>query len=323
MRTRNGWWLGAATACTVGAALLLGVPAQGSAPTRPEPPRPAGEGPAAERPADLAADRLTPAEYHVWVGETLSYAIGGDEGLGPGPGGGADPGSASARQVLAAAAESYRRLGETFAAVRPPAAAEAAHEDYVAAAEKNVVAFEAALARTPEDAPGTAAFQQLYADPDAGYAFVAETNAKCALNRVFDSTGFAPHDFRRWCDPQPRPGESVGTRQDPVQEVTLTVPPDAREGYPNMWFDVTRVVAASGTVTVTFENGNPPPYLFNVAVYRGNPRSLEGHRPIAQTSVSSGPTTQVLEVELEPGVYTYADNVHPYSMRGTLVVVPG
>jgi plastocyanin len=322
MRTRDGWRTVAAAAGIVGAALALGVPAQGSA-QAPEP-APTAEQPGAERPGAErpAGERLAPAEYHAWVGETLAYAIGGDEGLGPGPGGGGDPGSTTARQVLAGAAESYRVLGETFAAVRPPTAAETAHEEYLAAAEQNVEAFEAALARTPEDAPGAAAFEQLYADPDAGYAFVAETNAKCALNRVFDGTGFAPYDFRRWCEPQPRPGESVGTRQDPVQEVTLTVPADAREGYPNMWYDVTRVVAGSGTITLTFENGNPPPYLFNVAVYRGNPRSLEGHRPIAQTTVGSGPATQVLEVELEPGVYTYADNVHPYSMRGTLVVVP-
>jgi plastocyanin len=128
--------------------------------------------------------------------------------------------------------------------------------------------------------------------------------------------------FERWCEPAPRAGDALGTEDAPVNEIALVHEVSVRPGHPNMWFDVTRITASSSEpVVFTFENRNPEPYLFNIAIYEGTPESLEGLEPIAQTVADTGAFTQTLEVELEPGTYTYADNVHAYSMRGTLVVV--
>jgi hypothetical protein len=265
-------------------------------------------------------DELTMGYYYSWVAETLSFAI-GEISAGPPPGG-AVPEFESARQALEVRAGFYDQLRSTFEGVDPPAAAREAHQAYIDAAALNASVLRAAAERAPADASPEEVEQYEYANADTGYAFVAETNAKCALNRVFDSSGFAPYEFQRWCDPAPRAGTALGTEDAPVNEVAFIHEPSDRPSHPNMWFDVTEITAsASAPITFTLENRNPEPYLFNIAIYEGTPESLEGLEPIAQTVAATGAFTQTLEVDLEPGAYTYADNVHAYSMRGTLTVV--
>lgn len=268
------------------------------------------------------ATRLGLADYYTWIGSTLAMAIGEISTAGP-PEGFEVPSFASARDALTARADFYRQLGDTFASVDPPLEAQAAHDQYIDAIDKNVAALTAAAERAPESAGPESASEYEYSSADVGYAFVAETNAKCALNRVFDSYGYEPYVFERWCEPAPRPGTALGSPEAPVNDIVLVHEVSAREAHPNMWYDVTQITASSAQpIRFTFENRNPPPYLFNLAIYEGAPESLAGMTPVAQTVAASGPQTQTLEVTLEPGVYTYADNVHAYSMRGTLTVVP-
>jgi hypothetical protein len=268
----------------------------------------------------LDLDRLGLAEYYAWVGETLALAI-GEMSAGP-PAGMTLPVFDSARATLQPRADFYRQLQSQFESVTPPAEAQEAHDAYIAATVQNAEALQAAVDRTPEDAPPEEVERYEYANADIGYAFVAETNAKCALNRVFDSYGFEPYVFERWCEPAPRSGASLGTEDEPVNAISLVHTVSTRPGHPNMWFDTTDITtSASEPLVFTFENQNPEPYLFNLAIYEGTPESLEGLEPIAQTVADTGAFTQTLEVELEPGTYTYADNVHAYSMRGMLTVL--
>jgi hypothetical protein len=267
-----------------------------------------------------AGDRMSLAEYYEWVGATLSFAI-GDLSVTP-PNGGTLPQFESARETLGVRADFYGQLLAAFEGVTPPLEAASAHEGYMAAAAENAMVLRAAAERAPADAPPEDVAQYEYADADTGYAFVAETNAKCALNRVFDSAGFAPYEFQRWCDPAPRSGTSVGTADAPVNEVAFVHEPVDRPAHPNMWFDITDVTASSkAPIRLTLENRHPEPYFFNLAIYEGNPETLKGLKPVAQTVAATGAFVETLEVDLEPGVYTYADNVHAYSMRGTLTVV--
>lgn len=277
---------------------------------------------ATSQPRRTDAARLSLADYYAWIGTTLAMAI-GEISANPPPTGGTTPQFRSAREALSMRAGFYRQLGQTFASVQPPVEAEAAHGEYVAAIDKNVRMLEAAAQRAPESAGPETVEKYEYANANVGYAFVAETNAKCALNRTFDRYGYEPYVFERWCEPAPRRGASIGTADKPINEIVLRHEVSPRRGHPNMWYDTTRVTAtARQAITFTFDNRNPAPYLFNIAIYKGNPRSLEGRTPMAQTVAGAGPQTQKLTVDLKPGVYTYADNVHAYSMRGTLIVVP-
>jgi plastocyanin len=72
-------------------------------------------------------------------------------------------------------------------------------------------------------------------------------------------------------------------------------------------------------------NENPPPFAFNIAVYRLDGTDTTARVSyddlVAKTELFSGPYTHVLTLEdLEPGTYVYLDDAHPTQMRGLLIV---
>lgn len=76
-------------------------------------------------------------------------------------------------------------------------------------------------------------------------------------------------------------------------------------------FDTTTLRAGAGKVSIRFENRDD-----------GIPHNLHVSGPGVdeRTEVEEGPATQELELELEPGSYSYVCDVHPQQMRGELTV---
>ncbi len=255
----------------------------------------------------------TLASYYADIGEVLGPYI-GDLPLPP-------PGQ-NAKEMNQILLASYVDLEARFAALTPPPEAEAVHQQYLDALDRNLSAYAAAVERTPADAPTERSWEYLFSDTRMGYAFVAETNAKCALNDLFYTAGFAPYDFLRFCNPTPVPAAVVGSSDAPVNDVTIIHETYPNPAYPNLWYAISDIYASSAEpIRIVFDNRNPPPFVFNLAIYEGNPESLEGLSPIAATASAPGQKVHELVLELDPGTYSYTDNVHPYGMRGVLRVV--
>jgi len=76
-------------------------------------------------------------------------------------------------------------------------------------------------------------------------------------------------------------------------------------------FDKRTLTASAGTVSLRFDNQDA-----------GIPHNVHvsGNGVDDKTEVDNGPTTQTLQLRLEPGAYTYVCDVHPQQMRGELSV---
>lgn len=243
------------------------------------------------------------------------------EASNPTPGKGSD----TAWKAAAIGREEFARRARTARAITPPATFRRVHRDFVAALDGEAKAFEAATRGTPYDAPADQLNAYLFSDTTVGYAFGRETDAGCRLREAAERSGVTDFPSRVLCYEKPKTAASVGTVQKPVNAVTLVndpLPDSAGAPCPRVDYQVTTITASSRKpVTIAFDNRNPYPCLFNLAVYRGTPKVLTSKDQIAATA-ASGPKRHELTLTLEPGVYTYADNVHPYVMRGTLRVLP-
>lgn len=76
-------------------------------------------------------------------------------------------------------------------------------------------------------------------------------------------------------------------------------------------FDKTALRAGAGKVSIRFENGD--------AGIQHNLR-VSGKGVDDKTEIKEGPATQTLDLDLEPGTYSYVCDVHPQQMRGELEV---
>jgi plastocyanin len=81
-------------------------------------------------------------------------------------------------------------------------------------------------------------------------------------------------------------------------------------------FDVEEVQAAAGPVTIEFDNRDAG-VIHNFHVYRGEDSDGES---VAETELETGPVTQTVTFDAEPGTYYYVCDVHPTTMEGTLTV---
>lgn len=79
----------------------------------------------------------------------------------------------------------------------------------------------------------------------------------------------------------------------------------------NTTFDQTDLAASAGTVTIAFDNQDD-----------GVSHNLHVTGPGVdeKTEIEAGPIEQTLELELEPGTYSYVCDVHPQQMTGELEV---
>jgi plastocyanin len=84
----------------------------------------------------------------------------------------------------------------------------------------------------------------------------------------------------------------------------------------NTMFDQQQLGASPGTIAIAIDNrdeGVP----HNFAVYRSEDDLAE---PLAATDIESGPVTQEVTFDLKAGEYFFQCDVHPATMRGTLIV---
>lgn len=279
------------------AAVALINPSAGAAPTA----------------APSSRSATSAAEYFDQMSEILGYATstGPEQGTAP----------ASAHEQFTMAIAAYQDLLDQAAEVDPPRQYRKLHREYRAALSANIAAFRAADARTPYDAPTDQWYSYAYSTPALGYSFGDETQAQCDLAEAADAAGFEDFPSRQACDEGPSRTRTVGTAAAPVNNVTITHVPACDGRCPNLVYETSSIVAKAGTpITIVFDNQNPFPFLFNLAIYKGTASTLKAGNQIAYTS-ASGPKTHTLTVTLPPGTYTYTDNVHPYSLRGTLTVV--
>lgn len=81
-------------------------------------------------------------------------------------------------------------------------------------------------------------------------------------------------------------------------------------------FDLDRLEAAAGAVTIAFDNqdGGIP---HNLHVFSGSDAT---GKSVGQTDLESGPIKQTLRLDLEEGKYFYVCDAHPATMTGTLAV---
>lgn len=116
-------------------------------------------------------------------------------------------------------------------------------------------------------------------------------------------------------------GAAGGQATAPPQE--LLTPPmtnsalaDVRITAIATTFDQQRLAARAGTVTIEIGNrGTGIPHSF--AVYQAE-QTLG--RPLGATDIETGPAVQHLTVTLAAGEYLFQCDVHPATMRGTLIV---
>lgn len=76
-------------------------------------------------------------------------------------------------------------------------------------------------------------------------------------------------------------------------------------------FDKNDLTAAAGSVTIAFDNQDDG-IMHNLHV--------TGSGVDEKTEIETGPTTQTLPLDLDPGSYSYVCDVHPQQMKGDLEV---
>jgi hypothetical protein len=234
------------------------------------------------------------------------------------------PGVQNAWSVTVAGRDVIRATLKKALDIKPPRPLVGVHTAYLDSLRQQEQAWTKAAARTPFDAPASDQYAYVFSDTAAGYGFGAETDAGCRLRDAAARSGIENFPSRVLCYEKPKVGKTVGTRQAPVNEVRLTnepLPESAGAPCPRVDYEVTHIVARAGApITITFDNRNPLPCLFNLAVYKGNKARLVPDDQIAATT-AAGAKVHTLTLTLEPGRYAFADNVHPYVMRGVLDVV--
>lgn len=229
---------------------------------------------------------------------------------------------ATANEIIQMGLTFYQQTLDSVDILIPPNEFLQQHTNYKQALNNNIDAFRAALAQMPDNAPSEDYYKYLYQSPDAGYAFGEETDAQCDLATAATTIGITDFPSRQACYESPQQGKSIGTAEAPVNDITILHDSTCNGTCPNLQYEITSIIAKTGLpITITFNNQNPLPFLFNLAVYKGNAQKLTSSQVINVTQ-AGGPKVHQLTLNLEPGTYTYADNVHPYSIRGTLTVIP-
>lgn len=84
----------------------------------------------------------------------------------------------------------------------------------------------------------------------------------------------------------------------------------------NTLFDVTKISAKAGTITITFKNQDGG-ILHNINFFNGADATAES---VGATELKPGPAEDTLTMTLEAGSYYYQCDAHPATMNGVLTV---
>jgi hypothetical protein len=242
----------------------------------------------------------------------------------------------TAQEAILEQADVWAAIYDRVAALTPPAGLEGEHAAVLAGVQAEEDAARLTASLTDPTLPNTPEITGplFLSIPESGYARYDRLAARERLRLAAVDRGYVP--------PAGVEGAAFGpdaplvdtpaynTADTPVQAVTLVqrAAPADPSGFPqlninNFEYDI--VYAEAGDFTFTFVNENPPPFAFNIALYRldgpDTTARVSYDDVVARTELYSGPYTHVLTVEdLEPGVYVYLDDAHPTQMRGLLIV---
>ena len=304
---RRGRTVLAALALAAGVASASGLPS----------PHPQGD--TGARPAE-SSSRAELAEYFLSV-ETILFTR-------------SDQSGATAREYIAASRDTAWAQYLAASRLKVPVEARVPHRMLLQALRTNAYGARRAAQLTPPSAPKTdeTIARYSHAVPDVGYARDDTSQAACDLKRLADTLGQSLQVLG-FCGlesgPRPAP-KTLGSPTAPVNDIYLlqdvAYDPDTGQARPNVdGFQYSTVYAKAGKpIRIRFDNRNPPPFVFNIAIYdnaSGNERVTEAQR-VAKSDAYSGVRVHTVTVTLRPGLYTYVDEVHPLAMRGRLIVVP-
>ncbi len=237
----------------------------------------------------------------------------------------------TAKEVIAAEAEGYLEQFKEASKLNVPDEVRSVHSDLVNALYDQYISNRSAAADTPDDLEATTENINAYSHytADVGYARDDQSGAGCNLEEIavdnniaFDALGVCEANTGTQAE-----GKSIGTEENPVNEIYMLhdlIPTEGSEtGRPNVdGFEYSSITAKAGVpINIVFDNRNPAPFVFNICVYNGNSERVMARQRVDGTFAFAGEKVHELSLTLEPGTYTYVDNVHPVAMRGTLTVV--
>jgi hypothetical protein len=234
-------------------------------------------------------------------------------------------------------ADVYRRQYNELLKLNPPGEAASAHKRLTESMGYLASSHDYVLTTIPAGTPATAdngGTAYLFQNADVGYARVDQSEALCALATIASKYNITLTAFLGTIDngctasnetPQ---GLTAGSSTSPVSSVsmvhqTLTDSQGMIIGPNVSGFEVSTIYAkANQPLTITFDNRNPAPFVFNIAVYSGEDSRVTKEQLIDQSSAFAGEKVHQVTLNLPSGTYTYLDNVHPVAMRGKIIVVP-
>ena len=147
-----------------------------------------------------------------------------------------------------------------------------------------------------------------------GLILAASTAVACGGTATADPTPVATFKITPAAGIRP---QATATAAPPTTPPRSPAGPVVLEvGGVDSLFDVESLAAASGPVTIVFDNRDVG-VVHNIHVFRGD--SARGES-VSETELEAGPVTQTLTMDLEAGEYFYVCDAHPNTMSGTLTV---
>lgn len=242
--------------------------------------------------------------------------------------------AASTREDIELSRDTYLAQYIAASRLKVPVEARAAHRRLVESLRTQAEGARRSAQLTPASLPKTDDNVTAYGHsvPDVGYGRNDQAQAACDLKRLADALGQSLNvlGFCDQADAARPAGKTLGSPTAPVNDIYMlqdvAYDPSSGQPRPNVdGFQYSTIYAKAGKpIRIRFDNRNPRPFVFNIAIY-DNPASAERvsePQLVVKSDAYSGVRVHTVTTTLRPGVYAYVDDVHPQAMRGRLIVVP-
>lgn len=242
--------------------------------------------------------------------------------------------ASSAREDIELSRDTYMAQYIAASQLKVPVEARAAHRKLLESLRTQAEGARRSAQLTPALLPKTDDNVAAYSHrvPDVGYGRDDQARAACDLKRLADALGQTLNvlGFCDQADAARTAGKTLGSPTAPVNDIYMlqdvAYDPSSGQPRPNVdGFQYSTIYAKAGKpIRIRFDNRNPRPFVFNIAIY-DNPASAERvsePQLVARSDAYSGVRVHTVTTTLRPGVYAYVDDVHPQAMRGRLIVVP-
>lgn len=241
---------------------------------------------------------------------------------------------ASTREEIELTRNRYHAQYIAALRLKVPVEARAAHRRLVESLRTQAEGARRSAQLTPASLPKTDDNVTAYEHsvPDVGYGRNDQAEAACDLKRLADALDKTLNvlGFCAQADAARPAGKTLGSPTAPVNDIYMlqdvAYDPASGQPRPNVdGFQYSTIYAKAGKpIRIRFDNRNPRPFVFNIAIY-DNPATAERvsePQLVAKSAAYSGLRVHTVTTTLRPGVYAYVDDVHPQAMRGRLIVVP-